>query len=323
MEEMRISQRKRQQEADVGGSRKDDKRRFDNNDKNGDLPRTFKFNHYTTLNAPRAKNSIAQPLGLMYSALRPQLFNSSASKVLGHSTSQIFNHSASGIQPFGPTFLSTGMFSRNSQATDGHSRLLGCSLGTPGPQTIILELLDHERNSRLLGCSPGTPGPQTELQDHKRSFSSTGCSPGTLGSLKVILVYWDVLQELLGHRWSFSSTGIDGSSLAIQSRTTSKSRDGSGMKEQCEARKVFGEGFNEGVRKKQGISSSESLPRGKEARGEGSLGDLGRKVEHARSAIQVKKKILQCWGWAPLEWGAGRHLASFCASLVFLLGSLP
>ncbi|XP_017410223.2 uncharacterized protein LOC108322592 [Vigna angularis] len=55
MEEMRLSQRKRQQEADVGRSRKDGKRPLDNNDKNRELPRPFKFHHYTTLNAPRAK----------------------------------------------------------------------------------------------------------------------------------------------------------------------------------------------------------------------------------------------------------------------------
>ncbi|XP_014492626.1 uncharacterized protein LOC106755041 [Vigna radiata var. radiata] len=55
MEEMQISQRKRQQEVDEGGRRKDNKRPFGNNDKSGDLPRTFKFNHYTALNTPRAK----------------------------------------------------------------------------------------------------------------------------------------------------------------------------------------------------------------------------------------------------------------------------
>ncbi|XP_014524062.1 uncharacterized protein LOC106780299 [Vigna radiata var. radiata] len=55
MEEMRISQRKRQQEADVGGGRKDGKRLFGNSDKSGELPRTFKFNHFTALNAPREK----------------------------------------------------------------------------------------------------------------------------------------------------------------------------------------------------------------------------------------------------------------------------
>ncbi|XP_047147920.1 uncharacterized protein LOC124820299 [Vigna umbellata] len=47
--------RKRQQEANVGGSRKDGKRPFDNNDKNREFPRPFKFHHYTTLNAPRAE----------------------------------------------------------------------------------------------------------------------------------------------------------------------------------------------------------------------------------------------------------------------------
>ncbi|WVZ14603.1 hypothetical protein V8G54_012169 [Vigna mungo] len=78
------------------------------------------------------------------------------------------------------SFSSTGMFSRNSWATDGHSR--------------------------LLGCSPGTPGPRTELLGHGRSFSSTGCSPGTPGPHIIILVYLDVLQELLGHGRPFTFT---------------------------------------------------------------------------------------------------------------------
>ncbi|XP_017408192.1 uncharacterized protein LOC108321059 [Vigna angularis] len=55
MEEMRLSQKKRQQEGDTGGSGKDGKRPFGNNDKNREFPRPFKFHHYTTLNAPRAK----------------------------------------------------------------------------------------------------------------------------------------------------------------------------------------------------------------------------------------------------------------------------
>ncbi|XP_017438372.1 uncharacterized protein LOC108344437 [Vigna angularis] len=55
MEEMRLSQKKRQQEGDAGGSGKDSKRPFGNNNKNRESPRPFKFHHYTTLNAPRAK----------------------------------------------------------------------------------------------------------------------------------------------------------------------------------------------------------------------------------------------------------------------------
>ncbi|XP_017432042.1 uncharacterized protein LOC108339421 [Vigna angularis] len=55
MEEMRLSQRKRQQESDVGRRRKDGKRPFDNSDKSREFPRPFKVHHYTTLNAPRAK----------------------------------------------------------------------------------------------------------------------------------------------------------------------------------------------------------------------------------------------------------------------------
>lgn len=55
MEDVRILQRKRQQEDDVGENRKDDKQSFDNNDKSGELPRTLKFNHYTALNALRVK----------------------------------------------------------------------------------------------------------------------------------------------------------------------------------------------------------------------------------------------------------------------------
>ncbi|XP_017416493.1 uncharacterized protein LOC108327283 [Vigna angularis] len=55
MEEMRLTQKKRQQEREAGGSGKDGKRPFGNNDKNKEFPRPFKFHHYTTLNTPRAK----------------------------------------------------------------------------------------------------------------------------------------------------------------------------------------------------------------------------------------------------------------------------
>ncbi|KOM30745.1 hypothetical protein LR48_Vigan01g030000 [Vigna angularis] len=95
----------------------------------------------------------------------------------------------------------------NSWATDGHSRLLRSSSGTPRPRTVTLvywevlqELLGHGRSlsstgkfsrnswatdgqSRLLRSSSGTPRPRT-----------------------VTLVYWEVLQELLGHVRSLSST---------------------------------------------------------------------------------------------------------------------
>ncbi|WVZ13020.1 hypothetical protein V8G54_017550 [Vigna mungo] len=116
------------------------------------------------------------------------------------------------------SFSSTRKFSRNSWATDSHFRLLGCSRGTPGPQTVT------NGHSRLLGCSLGTPRPRTELLGHGRSFSSTGMfsmiswvtdghsrllrgSLGTPGSRMVIFVYWEVLEKLLGHERSFSSTG--------------------------------------------------------------------------------------------------------------------
>ncbi|XP_052728545.1 uncharacterized protein LOC128195325 [Vigna angularis] len=55
MEDLRISQRKQQQETEASGGRKDGKRPFDNNGKSGEFSRTFKFNHYTPLNTPRAK----------------------------------------------------------------------------------------------------------------------------------------------------------------------------------------------------------------------------------------------------------------------------
>ncbi|KOM58181.1 hypothetical protein LR48_Vigan11g121500 [Vigna angularis] len=102
------------------------------------------------------------------------VFGRSASQELGCSTSQAFGHSASQIfgrsvsQEFGlrppnslgtpgsrttihvygevlwelvghrRSFTSTRRFSKNSWATDTHSRRLGGSLGTPKPRTIIL-----------------------------------------------------------------------------------------------------------------------------------------------------------------------------------------
>ncbi|XP_047162180.1 uncharacterized protein LOC124832100 [Vigna umbellata] len=134
------------------------------------------------------------------SAIRPLTLDHPASQVLNHPTSQMLGHSASnarpsrltgarssgftstqpsaltGIQPLGlcrPSSMasnvqafsrstsqvsSTRRFFRNSWATDGHSDLLGDSLGTLGPRTVTL-------------------------------------------------VYWEVLQELLGHGQSLTSTG--------------------------------------------------------------------------------------------------------------------
>ncbi|WVZ15879.1 hypothetical protein V8G54_013445 [Vigna mungo] len=268
---------RRQQEVDVGGSGKDGKRPFDNNDKSRDLSPTFKFNHYISLSAPRAKvleetlnakllklqekataknaDEKKEPnqevpleedlytevpnghtegrnrdeimiavvvetvcrndrfvgvlikqyyhvsLTLMYSALRPQLFNNSASKVFGHSTSQLSNCSVS--LPFGQSFSSTRKFSRNSWTIDDHSRLLGSSPGTPGPRKTILvywevlqELLGHGRPFSFTGKFSRNSWATDELLGHERSFSSTESFPGTP----------EPPTELLGHRRSFSST---------------------------------------------------------------------------------------------------------------------
>ncbi|XP_017428934.2 uncharacterized protein LOC108337007 [Vigna angularis] len=60
MEDMRISQRKKQQEVSAGGNKKESRQSFNNNDRNGDtfhkdFVRTPMYNHYTPLNAPRVK----------------------------------------------------------------------------------------------------------------------------------------------------------------------------------------------------------------------------------------------------------------------------
>ncbi|WVZ16555.1 hypothetical protein V8G54_009537, partial [Vigna mungo] len=78
----------------------------------------------------------------------------------------------------GRSILSTGKLSRNTWVTDNQSRLLGGSLGTPGPRTV--NFVYWEVLQELLG----TPGSRT-----------------------TILVYWEVLQELLGHGQSITSTG--------------------------------------------------------------------------------------------------------------------
>ncbi|XP_017416404.1 uncharacterized protein LOC108327183 [Vigna angularis] len=138
-------------------------------DRGAEITTTFRDLKYSgirpfdlTGTRPSALTGI-QPLGLY----RPSTMASSV---------QAFSRSASQIS-------STGRFFRNSWATNGHSRLLGDSPGTPGPQTVInvywevlQELLDHGRSltstrkffrnswatdghSCLLGSSLGTPRP--------------------------------------------------------------------------------------------------------------------------------------------------------------------
>ncbi|WVZ16268.1 hypothetical protein V8G54_009250 [Vigna mungo] len=149
-----------------------------------------------------------------------QLFVHSASRVLGHSAFQVFNRLASlpfGLIDFellghGQPITSTRRFSRNSWVTDGQSRLLGGSPGTPRPQRNSWATGDQ---SRLLGGSLGTPRPRTvnfvnwevlqELLDGQSRL--LGGSPGTPGPRTVNFVYWEVLQELLGHGQPITSTG--------------------------------------------------------------------------------------------------------------------
>ncbi|XP_017408339.1 uncharacterized protein LOC108321180 [Vigna angularis] len=60
MEDMRISQRKKQQEVYAGGNKKESRQTFNSSDNNGgtfhkDFVRTTRYNHYTPLNTPRVK----------------------------------------------------------------------------------------------------------------------------------------------------------------------------------------------------------------------------------------------------------------------------
>ncbi|WVZ14604.1 hypothetical protein V8G54_012170 [Vigna mungo] len=115
-----------------------------------------------------------------------KLLRLTASQVLGHQASQVFGlpairpHNYSSIRPRGYSTIRPSKYST--------IRLLAFSHLAPH----IASIGKFSKNSwatnddfRLLGCSPGTPGPRT-----------------------VILVYRDVLQELLGHGRSFSTTGI-------------------------------------------------------------------------------------------------------------------
>ncbi|WVZ09459.1 hypothetical protein V8G54_013989 [Vigna mungo] len=114
--------------------------------------------------------------------------------------------------------------------------------GLPGIQPVGLATIWPHRFC-LLGSSPGTPGSRTtnhvywevlqELMGHGRSILSTGkfsrnswvmdnqsrllgdgqfcllgSSPGTPGSRTTNHVYWEVLQELLGHGRSITFTGM-------------------------------------------------------------------------------------------------------------------
>ncbi|WVZ03986.1 hypothetical protein V8G54_024792 [Vigna mungo] len=178
-----------------------------------------------------------------------QLFVNSASRILGYSAFQVGNRLASlpfGLIDFfywevlqelpshGQPITSTRRFSRNFWATDGQSRLLGCSPRTLGSRTTILvywevlqELLGHgqpitstgrfSRNSwatDVLQELLGHGQPITSIGRFSRNswatdgqFCLLGCSLGTPGSRTTILVYWDVLQELLGHGRPFTSIG--------------------------------------------------------------------------------------------------------------------
>ncbi|WVZ21361.1 hypothetical protein V8G54_008683 [Vigna mungo] len=97
------------------------------------------------------------------------------------------------------------------KALTPHSRILGSSLGTPGPRMIILiywevlqELLGHGR-SFSHSCSSTRKFSRNSwvMNGH---FSLLGSSQGTPGPRTLILVYWEVLQEFVGHGRSFSST---------------------------------------------------------------------------------------------------------------------
>ncbi|WVY89493.1 hypothetical protein V8G54_035007 [Vigna mungo] len=61
------------------------------------------------------------------------------------------------------------------------------------------------RETRPFGLPSIQPFGLTTIRPHR--FCLLGSSVGTPGSRTTNFVYWDVLQELLGHGWSFSSTG--------------------------------------------------------------------------------------------------------------------
>ncbi|XP_017428739.1 uncharacterized protein LOC108336801 [Vigna angularis] len=99
-EDMRMSKRKQQQEADVGGKRKDNRQTFDDSDKGGgsrpkDFPRVPKFDHYTAINAPRAK-ILAEALGAELFSVRKHHSHKNADggkhrqyhQKLGHTTEE-------------------------------------------------------------------------------------------------------------------------------------------------------------------------------------------------------------------------------------------
>ncbi|WVY95184.1 hypothetical protein V8G54_034272 [Vigna mungo] len=101
----------------------------------------------------------------------------------------------------GRPFSYTWKFSRNSWVTDDQSRLLESSPRTHGSRTTNLELLGHKRPFLSTRSSPGT------LRKFSRNSWVTddqsrllGSSPRTPRSWTIILVYWEVLQELLDQK---------------------------------------------------------------------------------------------------------------------------
>ncbi|WVZ13713.1 hypothetical protein V8G54_011279 [Vigna mungo] len=132
------------------------------------------------------------------------LLGSSPGTLGSRTTNHVYWEVLQELLGHGRSITSTWSFSRNSWVTDGQSRLLGGYPGTPGPRTINFELLGHgqpimftrrfSKNSwatdgqfGLLGSSPGTPRPRTT-------------------NLITVLVYWEILLELLGHRQPFMPT---------------------------------------------------------------------------------------------------------------------
>ncbi|WVZ00434.1 hypothetical protein V8G54_026503 [Vigna mungo] len=203
-----------------------------------------------------------------------QVFIHSALQVLGHQASQLFVHLASRVlsysafQPHrfcllgsspgtpgsrttnhvywevlqelmghGRSLLSTRKFSRNSWVTDNQSRLLGGSLGTPGPRT---ELLGHGRpilstgrfsknswatdnRSCLLGDSPGTPGPRTTVPAY---WELTSAKTERLTRTWGHNVQCDIKAERV-----ITGTSPLGQSLKITERSRVKEREWSRSKE--------------------------------------------------------------------------------------------
>ncbi|WVZ07746.1 hypothetical protein V8G54_021092 [Vigna mungo] len=147
----------------------------------------------------------------------------------------------------GRSILSTRKFSRNSRVTDNKSRLLGGSPGTPGPQTftfvyweVLQELLGHGRSllsTRKFSRNSWVTDNQSRLLGDGQS-RLLGGSLGTPRPRTTNLVYWEILQELLGHGQPFMPTGSAmtgtsplGQNLKITERSRMKESEWSRSKE--------------------------------------------------------------------------------------------